>query len=106
MSQFRNREKGFEAKFAHDQEREFKVAVRRNRLLGKWAAELMGLDAERTAAYELEVVKADLEEAGIEDVFRKLSKDLAAAGAELSEHQIRREIENCEQEARRQIEQQ
>jgi hypothetical protein len=76
MTQFDDREKSFEAKFAHDAELQFKVEARRNRLLGEWAGDLLGKEGDEKAAYAREVVKADFEEAGDEDVFRKVSGDL------------------------------
>ena|SRR5690242_11135038 len=78
---FKDREKGFESKFAHDQETQFKVMNRRNKLLGLWAAELMGKSGDAAAAYAKEVVAADFDEPGDEDVFRKVRKDLDAAKA-------------------------
>ena len=76
MSTFDDRQQAFEAKFAHDAEMQFKAEGRRNKLLGLWAAELMGKSGDAAAAYAIEVVKSDFEEAGDEDVFRKLSGDL------------------------------
>ncbi len=76
MSSFDERQKGFEAKYAHDAEMQFKVEARRNKLLGQWAAGLMGKEGDAIAAYAVEVIKADFEEAGDEDVYRKLSGDL------------------------------
>jgi hypothetical protein len=76
MSTFDDRQQAFEAKFAHDAEMQFKAEARRNKLLGLWAAELMGKSGDAAAAYAIEVVKSDFEEAGDEDVFRKLSGDL------------------------------
>jgi len=78
---FKDREKGFESKFAHDAEMQFKVMNRRNKLLGLWAAELMGKSGDAAAAYAKEVVAADFDEPGDEDVFRKVRKDLDAAKA-------------------------
>ena len=78
---FKDREKGFESKFAHDQETQFKVMNRRNKLLGLWAAELMGKTGDAAAAYAKEVVAADFEEPGDEDVFRKVRKDLDTSKA-------------------------
>lgn len=80
MTTFDDREQAFERKFAHDAEMQFKAQARRDRLLGLWAAELMGLDAEAAADYAKSVVIADLEEAGDDDVFRKVSADLQAKG--------------------------
>ncbi len=93
MSGFDKREKSEEAKYALDQQLLFKATARRNKLLGLWAAELMGKSGEEAAGYAVEVVKADFEEAGDEDVFRKVSGDLSAAGVDQSEHQIRRQME-------------
>ncbi len=76
MSTFEEREDGFEKKFAHDAEMQFKAEARRNKLLGLWAADLMGKSGDDAAAYAKEVIKADFEEAGHEDVFRKVSGDL------------------------------
>ncbi|MBV9045572.1 MAG: DUF1476 domain-containing protein [Alphaproteobacteria bacterium] len=75
---FKDREKGFESKFAHDQEMQFKIMNRRNKLLGLWAAEQMGKSGDAAATYAKEVVAADFEEPGDEDVFRKVRKDLDA----------------------------
>lgn len=76
MSSFDERERAFESKFAHDEEMKFRAAARRNKLLGLWAAELMGKTGEDANTYALEVVKADFEEPGHEDVVRKVSGDL------------------------------
>ena len=77
MSSFDKREEGFEKKFALDADQKFKAEARRNKLLGMWAAELMGKSGDDVAAYAMEVVHADFEEAGIEDVVRKVAGDLA-----------------------------
>src|SRR3546814_5382403 len=82
MSAFDDRERAFETKFARDQEVLFRITARRNRLLGEWAAERMGLTPEETDAYAKAVVQADFEEAGDEDVLRKLEGDLTAASVE------------------------
>lgn len=82
MSTFDERENAFENKFAHDAEIRFKVEARRNKLLGLWAAELLGKSGEDADAYAKEVVKADFEEAGDEDVYRKVAGDLGAAASE------------------------
>jgi hypothetical protein len=78
MPQFTDRENAFESKFAHDSEMQFKAEARRNKLLGLWAAELMGRTGDEDASYAREVVKSDCEEAGDEDVFRKVAGDLGA----------------------------
>ncbi len=90
MTSMQDREKGFEAKFAHDEDLKFRAYARRNKLLGLWAAELAGkTDAE---AYAKEVVAADFEEAGDEDVFRKVRADLDEAGADVSDEQLRTQM--------------
>ncbi len=76
MTTFDDRENAFENKYAHDAEMQFKAEARRNKLLGLWAAELMGKSGEDAAAYAREVIKSDFEEAGDEDVYRKVSGDL------------------------------
>mgnify|MGYP001813672046 FL=1 len=86
MTTFDDRENAFENKFAHDAEMQFKAEARRNKLLGLWAAELMGKSGDEAAAYAKEVIKADFEEAGDEDVYRKVSGDL---GDKASESEIR-----------------
>lgn len=103
MSKFRDRGKGFEAKFAHDEELNFKIAARRNKLLGLWAAELMGLMGDDATAYAVEVIKSDFEEAGDEDVYRKVKGDLDARGLDVSEHRVRREMEDKLALAREQV---
>lgn len=86
MSTFDDRENAFENKFAHDAEMQFKAEARRNKLLGLWAAELLGKSGDEANAYATEVVKADFEEAGDEDVYRKVAGDL---GNKASEEDIR-----------------
>ena len=76
MSSFDDRENAFESKFAHDADMQFKAEARRNKLLGLWAADLMGKSGDDAAAYAKEVIKADFEEPGDEDVYRKVSGDL------------------------------
>jgi hypothetical protein len=76
MNSFKDREKGFENKFAHDQEMQFRAVARGNKLLGLWAADLLGKSGPDAEAYALEVVRSDFEEAGTEDVYRKVSGDL------------------------------
>ncbi len=92
MASFEDREKGFERKFAHDEELKFKATARRNKLLGLWAAELMGLSGDAAQAYAREVIKADLEEPGEEDVVRKIRRDFDAKGVAQSDHQIRHQM--------------
>lgn len=103
MTDFKDRQRGEEAKFAMDEETAFKVAARRNRLLGEWAAGEMGLTEEETDAYKKAVVQADFEEAGDEDVIRKLLGDLTAADCDISEADIRAKLEEKAIEARRQL---
>ena len=104
MANFEEREKGFERKFAHDEELKFRATARRNRLLGLWAAEQMGLTGDDAQAYAREVVKADLAEPGEEDVFRKIRADFDAKGVGQSDHQIRRKMAEMIGEAVGQIE--
>ena len=103
MDGMEERKKAAETKFSLDKEMEFKAEARRNKLLGRWAAELMNLPQSETAGYIREVIEADFEEAGDEDVFRKLRADFDARGIEQSDHQIRRAMTECMEEARRQI---
>ncbi|MDO9640002.1 MAG: DUF1476 domain-containing protein [Pseudotabrizicola sp.] len=77
MTTFDDRENAFENKFAHDAEMQFRAEARRNKLVGLWAADLMGITGDEAAAYAITVVEADFEEAGIEDVVRKVAADLA-----------------------------
>lgn len=93
MSSMKDRQDGFEKKFAIDEELKFKATARRNKLLGLWTAEKLGKSGEAAEAYAKEVVKADFEEAGDEDVFRKVRGDLDKAGVSVSDHQIRRSME-------------
>ncbi|HEY1362613.1 MAG TPA: DUF1476 domain-containing protein [Xanthobacteraceae bacterium] len=93
MTTFDKREEGFEKQFAHDEELRFKATARRNRLLGHWAAERLGLAGADADAYAKEVVMSDFEEAGDHDVFRKLRKDFDAKGVSVSDHQIRRTMD-------------
>jgi len=92
MTSFEDREKGYERKFAHDQELKFRATARRNKMLGLWAAEQLGLSGEEAQAYAKEVIKADLEIPGDDDVFRKIRRDFDAKGVQKSDHQIRSKI--------------
>ena len=103
MTDFKDRERGEEAKFAFDEENAFKLAARRNRLLGEWAAGEMGLTEEETDAYKKAVVQADFEEAGDEDVIRKVLGDLTSADVEIDEAGVRAKLEEKTVEARRQL---
>ncbi|MBL0933684.1 MAG: DUF1476 domain-containing protein [Rhizobiaceae bacterium] len=100
----KDREEGFERKFAHDEELKFKAMARRNKLLGLWAAEKLGKNGADADAYAREVVASDFEEAGDHDVFRKIRKDFDAGGVQQSDHQIRRTMEELLATAVRQIE--
>ena len=101
MSQFDERKRGYESKFAHDAELRFKAEARRNRLLGLWAAEKLGKSGDEAAEYAKEVVRADFEEAGDEDVYRKVAGDL---GDKAGESEIRAKMQELALEADRQIE--
>ncbi len=103
MTMFDEREKAFEAKFAHDQEMLFRIAARRNRLLGEWAAAKMGLTPEETDAYAKAVVQADFEEAGDEDVIRKVLGDMTSAGIDIDEAGVRTALDEQAVNARRQF---
>ncbi len=103
MSTFDDREDKFEKKFAHDAALKFKAEARRNKLVGHWAAGLLGKEGDAADAYVKEVIKADLEEAGDDDVFRKIRADFDAAGVDQSDHQIRRHMDECLEEAVKQI---
>lgn len=92
MTSFNDRQKGFEKKFAHDEEMQFRATARRNKLVGRWAAELLGKTGDEVDAYAMEVVRADFEEAGHEDVFRKLDRDLAGRADEMA---IRAKMAEC-----------
>jgi hypothetical protein len=103
MSGFDDRKKAAEARFAHDGELKFRAEARRNKLLGLWAAEHMGLSDEHAKDYAAEVVASDFEEAGDEDVFRKISADLKAKGASVSDDMIREKMAELLTTAREQI---
>ena len=103
MTTFDDRERAFENKYARDQEMQFKVVARRNRLLGQWAAGLMGLTDVEADSYAKDVVRADFEEAGDEDVIRKVLGDLTSAGVECDEARIREALAHKTVEARRQL---
>ncbi|HMT46758.1 MAG: hypothetical protein RL702_2188 [Pseudomonadota bacterium] len=101
MTDFNDRERAEEAKFAHDEEMHFRITARRNRLLGAWAADLMKLSSVEAESYAKAVVQADFEEAGDEDVIRKLLGDLISAGLDTSEADVRAALEAKTVEARR-----
>jgi hypothetical protein len=103
MTTFDDRERAFETKYARDEEMIFRVTARRNKLLGQWAAEKMGLTPEETDAYSKAVVQADFEEAGDEDVIRKVVGDLTSAGIEIDDAAVRAALGEKSIEARRQL---
>ena len=105
MTSFDDREKAYEKKFANDEELKFKASARRNKLLGRWAAEQMGITGDEVEQYAKSVVLADLEEPGEEDVFRKIRGDFDEKKIDQSDHQIRRTMEELMVEAISQIEQ-
>jgi hypothetical protein len=99
MTTFDKREEGFEKKFAHDEELRFKANARRNKLLGLWAAEKLGLSGDAANAYAKDVVMADFEEAGDGDVLKKVQKDFAAKGIAMSEQDLRRAMNDLMEKA-------
>jgi hypothetical protein len=103
MTSFDDRERAFETKFARDEEMAFRITARRNRLVGTWAAGLMGLTPEETDAYAKAVVQADFEESGDEDVIRKLLGDLLSAQVDTDEAKVRAALHDATIEARRQL---
>lgn len=103
MTTFDERERAFETKYARDEEMQFRVVARRNRLLGQWAARQMGLTEAEADAYAKDVVRADFEEAGDGDVIRKLLGDLTSAGVDTDEAKIREALEHKTVEAKRQL---
>ena len=103
MTTFDEREKAFEKKYEHDQELQFKATARKNKLLGLWAAGLIGKTGADAEAYAKEVVMADLEKPGDADVIEKLVKDLAAAGKPMEDHTIRKQAQRLMEEAKAQI---
>ena len=92
-SGFEQREEGFETQFKLEQEQKFRATARRNKMLGRWAAGLMGLADDKVEAYAMDVVKSDFEEAGDEDVVRKVKADLEAAGASVSDEELRAKMQ-------------
>jgi hypothetical protein len=103
MTTFDKREEGFEKKFALDEEQKFKAMARRNRLLGLWAAEKLGLSGEEANAYAKEVVAADFEEAGDNDVLHKVLKDLTAKGNAITEAELRAKMDELMAQAIAQV---
>jgi hypothetical protein len=103
MTTFDKREEGFEKKFAHDEELKFKAEARRNKLLGLWVAEKLGLSGDAANEYAREVVAADFEEAGDGDVLRKVMRDLGAKGVAITEPQIRAKMDELMAQAIAQV---
>ena len=98
MNTFDEREKSFEKKFAHDEELQFKISARRNKYLGQWASQILGYDQEKETEYIQSVIKADFEEAGDEDVFRKLKVDLKDHN--ISDEEIRKKMDELNEKAK------
>ena len=98
MNSFKDREKNFEKKFAHDEELQFKVNARKNKYLGQWASQILGYDQEKEKEYIQAVIKSDFEEAGDEDVFRKLKADLADHN--ISDEEIRKKMNELNEKAK------
>jgi hypothetical protein len=103
MTTFDQREKSFEAKYQRDQELQFKVIARRNKLLGLWAAEKLGLDDAEAVAYAKQVVIADFDEPGDDDVLRKVLGDLEAKGLDIAATEVRREMDRLLAVAKEQV---
>ncbi|MEO6112939.1 MAG: DUF1476 domain-containing protein [Sphingomicrobium sp.] len=103
MTTFDDRERAFEAQYARDEEMQFRITARRNRLMGEWAAGLMGLTEVEATSYAKDVIRADFEEAGDEDVIRKLLGDLTSAGVDIDDVRIRDALAHKTVDARRQL---
>ncbi len=103
MTTFKKREKAFEDKYKHDQELQFKVEVRRNKLLGLWVAEMLGLSGADAQAYAKEVISADFEEPGDADLIRKIQGDTQPKNIDLSEHRLRKKMDELVAVAKDQI---
>src|SRR4051794_33289987 len=103
MTTFDKREEGFEKRFALDEEQKFKAESRRNKLLGLWAAEQLGMSGDAAAAYARDIVSADFEEAGHAAILRKIAADLAAKGVTVTEAQIRTKMDQLMAQAAAQV---
>ena len=101
MNNFNDREKAFEKKFANDQEAEFKISAKRNKLLGAWVADILSLNEEQKKNYVVEIIKADFQEAGDEDVFRKIKKDLE--GKNIQDTEIRQKMSEFLEAAKKEV---
>ncbi len=106
MTSFNDREKAFENKFAHQEKLDFAVEARLSKLYGLWAAEKLGLSDDDAKSYASSVVSANLEEPGFDDILRKVRKDFDEKGLDISDHVMVSELENCLQEAKKQISEQ
>ena len=98
MSSFDDREKSFEKKFAHDEELQFKISARKNKYLGEWASQILGFDPEKQKEYIQSVIKADFEEAGDEDVFRKIKLDLKDHN--ITDEELRQKMDELSEKAK------
>ena len=98
MDSFKDREKNFEKKFAYDEELKFKINARKNKYLGQWVSQILGYDQEKEKEYIQSVIKADFEEAGDEDVFRKLKVDLKDHN--ISDEEIRKKMNELKEKAK------
>ncbi len=103
MDSFEKREKSFEGKFVHDEELRFKIAARRDKLLGLWAASKMYMEPEESARYAKELVSADLEEVGTDDVVLKLLDDMKKAGVSITKNEIQEKLNEFQKQAEKQI---
>ena len=103
MTQFNDREKAFEAKFQKDQELQFKVNARRNKLLGLWAAEKLGIAGDDAEAYAKEVVVADFDSPGDDDVLKKVMDDFSGKGVDATEAAVRYEMDRLLEQAKREV---
>ena len=101
MNNFNDREKAFEKKFANDQEAEFKISARRNKLLGAWVADILSLNEEQKKNYITEVIKSDFQEAGDQDVFKKIKKDLE--GKYIQDTEIRQKMSEFLEAAKKEV---
>ena len=101
MSSFDDRKKGFETKFVHDEEMQFKVNAKRNKYLGEWVAGKLGKKDQNKEIYVQEVIKSDFAEPGDEDVFRKIQKDLKESGIEILDQEIRDQMVSCLERAKK-----
>ncbi|MGB4058344.1 MAG: DUF1476 domain-containing protein [Alphaproteobacteria bacterium] len=103
MSHMDDREKAFENKFVHDQKTGFRIEARTSKLFGLWAAEKMGLSGAEAGNYAAEVVSANLDEPGFDDIFKKVKTDLKAKNVEISDHALQTQIQKSHEEAKKQI---